>query len=115
MAEQSKKAIYLNQGRQGLDPSQIKAADILFKDIAIKYKDAPKSTEPINKTLFLFWWDGFDSAPEIVKLCVKSVIKNYPDYNIILLDKNKLKRVSSRRRYRLPGIHERQNNNSKLY
>lgn len=62
----SKKAIYLNQGRQGLDPSQIKAADILFKDIAIKYKDAPKSTEPINKTLFLFWWDGFDSAPEIV-------------------------------------------------
>lgn len=87
----SKKAIYLNQGRQGLDPSQIKAADILFKDIAIKYRDVPKSTEPINKTLFLFWWDGFDSAPEIVKLCVKSVIKNYPDYNIILLDKTNLK------------------------
>lgn len=86
----SKKAIYLDQGRQGLDQVQIEAARKLFLDIAIKYRDVPQSKEPINKVIYMFWWTGFDSAPEIVKLSLKSIKKSYPDYKLVLIDKTNI-------------------------
>lgn len=42
----------------------------------------------IEKNIFIFWWDGFDNAPYIVKKCRESVYKYYPDFNIIDIDKN---------------------------
>ena len=34
---------------------------------------------PINKNIFVFWWDGFENAPEIVKRCFDSACKYHPD------------------------------------
>lgn len=82
----TKKAIYLDQGRQGLDQVQIDAARKLFSDIADNYRTALQSQEPINKTLYMFWWTGFENAPEIVRVCLKSVRKFYPDYHLVLID-----------------------------
>lgn len=45
----------------------------------------------IEKNIFLFWWDGFDSAPEIVKKCNESVRDNYTDCNIIEITKHNYK------------------------
>lgn len=42
----------------------------------------------IEKNIFVFWWDGFDCAPEIVKKCLGSIEENHTDFNIIKIDKN---------------------------
>lgn len=49
----------------------------------------PESKENIDEPIWVFWNDGLDKAPEIVKACYKS-IKKYSDRNVILLtDDNK--------------------------
>lgn len=42
---------------------------------------------PIEKNVFVFWWDGFEQAPEVVKECLASVKCYYYDYNIIEITK----------------------------
>lgn len=42
----------------------------------------------IEKNIFVFWWDGFENAPEIVKKCFESVCKYHPDSKVIGIDKN---------------------------
>lgn len=48
-----------------------------------------------NKTIWILWYQGYDNAPEIVKLCIKSWIKFNPDYQIVILDKESLKQYIS--------------------
>lgn len=43
--------------------------------------------ETIEQNIFVFWWDGFERAPSIVKKCLKSVENNYGDYNVIQISK----------------------------
>lgn len=42
---------------------------------------------PIEKNIFVFWWDGFEKSPKIVKKCIESIYKFHQDYNIIVIDK----------------------------
>ncbi len=42
----------------------------------------------IEKNIFVFWWDGFENAPEVVKKCFNSVCKYHPDSKVIGIDKN---------------------------
>ena len=42
----------------------------------------------IEKNIFVFWWDGFENAPQIVKKCFDSVCKYHPDSKVIGIDKN---------------------------
>lgn len=42
-----------------------------------------------EKNIFVFWWNGFDDAPEIVKQCIKSIDDNYKNrFKIIKIDQN---------------------------
>lgn len=43
-----------------------------------------------NKTVWVCWFQGFDNAPEIVKLCIKSIYDHFKDFNIIFLDNNNI-------------------------
>ena len=52
--------------------------------INIKRKDIS------SKTCWIYWHQGFENAPEIVKACRRSVEKNLKGYKIILLDKSNL-------------------------
>lgn len=54
----------------------------LKKDINVSKK--------IEKNLFVFWWQGYDSAPEIVKKCIDNIYKYNVDKNIIFIDKDNL-------------------------
>ena len=61
----------------------------------LKYKD--KTPEGLkfnevkcNNPIWIYWKQGFDKAPDIVKVCVKSVKKNC-NQEIILLDDSNLK------------------------
>ena len=43
---------------------------------------------PIENNVFVFWWDGFEKAPEIVNACLRSVKKHHPNCNVITIDKD---------------------------
>lgn len=47
-----------------------------------------KGKNNFNKTVWLFWWQGIDLAPELVKSCYESVIRYFADWNIVVIDKN---------------------------
>lgn len=42
----------------------------------------------IEKNIFVFWWDGFENAPTIVKQCLQSIQDVHEDFEIIQIDKN---------------------------
>lgn len=44
----------------------------------------------INKTIFVYWKQGFDKAPEIVRKCVASIKNHCGDYNVVYLDSSNL-------------------------
>lgn len=57
--------------------------------IILKYKN--NSVPAFNgsqKNIFFFWWDGFDSAPDIVKKCYEKIKLYYQDFKLIIIDKN---------------------------
>lgn len=41
--------------------------------------------------VWVCWFQGIDSAPDIVKTCVNSIINMYSNKNVIILDKNNFK------------------------
>ncbi len=58
-----------------------------------EYKD--KTTDfdkcPINKNIFVFWWDGFENSPKVVKRCLDSVKRNNPESKTIEITKDTYK------------------------
>lgn len=41
-----------------------------------------------TKVIWLFWYQGFDNAPRLVKQCVDSIYRYAGEYQVILLDKS---------------------------
>lgn len=41
-----------------------------------------------SKVIWIFWWQGIESAPNLVKGCYRSVIDNFTDWDIVLVTKN---------------------------
>lgn len=66
------------------------------KPVLSNYKDQSiKNFTDDQKNIFVFWWDGFDSAPQLVKDCYNSVEKNYgKDFKIYKVDKTNYKELS---------------------
>ncbi|MGN8825146.1 capsular polysaccharide synthesis protein [Segatella copri] len=50
--------------------------------------------EPV-KIVWVMWWQGFDTAPEIVKGCQKQLQKNCSDYKVIQLTKYNYKQYAA--------------------
>lgn len=44
------------------------------------------SDQSINKTIWIMWWQGFDNAPDIVKMCLESWRSHNKEWNIVELD-----------------------------
>lgn len=42
---------------------------------------------PLERNVFVFWWDGFDEAPVLVKRCLESVRTVHPDCRVIPISK----------------------------
>lgn len=49
----------------------------------------PKDVK-LNKTIFVYWNQGFENAPEIVKKCVESIKKHSRDYYVVYLTSDNL-------------------------
>ncbi len=47
-----------------------------------------------NCCIWIFWWQGLECAPDVVKNCVASIEKNKKDHSVILVDKNNIKKYA---------------------
>lgn len=64
----------------------------LASDIVEKYRnydDYPMDTPP-SKQVWLFWWQGLEAAPEIVKLCYSAIQKNIPNATVTLITQDNI-------------------------
>jgi len=43
---------------------------------------------PDRDTIWCMWWQGLDSAPELVKVCISSIQRKNPTKKVIILDKS---------------------------
>lgn len=62
-----------------------------YKDLIEKYKSKEKNKAKRlkqSKIIWLFWWQGEDKAPQIVKACIKNIKKNAGNNKVILIDKS---------------------------
>ena len=41
---------------------------------------------PIEKIIWIYWHQGWDNAPDIIKICKKSWIKKNPEWDVRALD-----------------------------
>lgn len=55
----------------------------------LKGRTANKSVR-INKTIFVYWKQGFENAPTIVKKCAESIKSHAGNYDVLFLTKNNL-------------------------
>lgn len=62
----------------------------LLDDVVDKYKELPaasyNSCERGNQKIWVFWWSGEKTAPEIVKACIRSIRRNANGHDVIMLD-----------------------------
>lgn len=54
-----------------------------FKNVKLNDSD-----DRYRDKIWICWWQGLEQAPEIVKKCVDSIIKNSGNHEVILLDEN---------------------------
>lgn len=45
-------------------------------------------TTQYRNTIWCFWWQGIENAPDLVQTCVDSIRMRNPQCNVVLLDKN---------------------------
>lgn len=64
-----------------------------FKTLALGYDKAAKvtATDHTNNTIWVFWAQGFDQMPPLVKRCVEQIDKMKGDHQLVVLDKESLK------------------------
>lgn len=63
-----------------------------MKETIEKYRKIQDSAslDNINPTIWVCWLQGFDNAPDIVKLCVNSIIENANGAKVVLLTKENI-------------------------
>ena len=55
----------------------------------------PRDIQKKEKLIFVFWYQGFEKAPEIVKLCLQSLLLHAKKYKVVLLDGQNFKEYVS--------------------
>ena len=59
----------------------------LCEDVIEKYQTAPFESHKSSK-IWVFWWSGEETAPEIVKACLKSIREKANRHDVVFLDQN---------------------------
>lgn len=56
-----------------------------------KYNNEEETLVPLSKKyIWVFWYQGLDNAPSIVKKCIQSIKENSFDYEVMILDKDNI-------------------------
>lgn len=75
--------------------SQIKRNNVVCKYLNKHFKsliseNTKEENVESNNNIWVFWWTGLDTAPEIVRSCVQKMIKSSPNKKVVILDKNNI-------------------------
>jgi hypothetical protein len=69
-----------------------------YRKLLVYFKEASKNMdnqEIINsKNIWVLWWQGTDSMPDIVKTCYKSICKHSNGHNVVLITKDNYKKYT---------------------
>lgn len=57
-------------------------------------EEGKSDDDNLNKTVWIFWWQGIEQAPDLVKVCYKSIEENLKDWNIVLITKDNYKQYT---------------------
>lgn len=61
----------------------------LLADIILKYKDDNYTGEfSMEQPIWVCWWTGEETAPELVKQCIKSIRKQAKDHPVVLINQD---------------------------
>lgn len=73
--------------RKYYDNEILKFITINYSDIINSYKLKVNKNEKIQKksNIWIFWWQGIDNAPEIVKKCITNIINNKGKHKVIVI------------------------------
>ena len=61
-----------------------------FSDELNYYKNYKSDIEVVSNKIWVFWWQGIENAPELVKKCVQSIKLYNKDKDVIIIDKNNI-------------------------
>jgi len=61
-----------------------------YKDIIDKYKKMKSKNKKASNKIWVYWYQGIEEAPLIVKMCIKSMKENLYDSDIIILTKDNM-------------------------
>ena len=67
-------------------------ADIILKYKSIKYEPVPQND---IYSIWIFWWQGLENMPEVVKICYNSVLENAGEHPVHLITKENYKQYIS--------------------
>lgn len=63
-------------------------ADIISEYQAIDYKPIPQTG---NYPIWIFWWQGIDKMPEVVRICYNSVLENAGEHPVNVITEDNYK------------------------
>lgn len=76
---------------------EIQKSFLKIKDAYLDFVLNQPSNEVVNheipKIIWWCWLQGVDNAPDICKVCLKTVIEHYPECDVILIDNNNVKEL----------------------
>lgn len=55
----------------------------------------PVENMTLNQPIWVFWWQGVENAPKLIKLCIDSIKKNSCGHEVILLDKKNISKYTN--------------------
>lgn len=70
-----------------------KLKEEIHKYSNIKAENLPKLKDDYK--IWVFWWQGLDSAPKLVKDCVDSIIKHSNGHEVVIITKDNIKRYAN--------------------
>ena len=91
----------LGKSKTALEILRLSVSLKVKQRLAKKYKSVldefdnnwnPNLSHESNRTIWIFWWQGMENAPDLVKFCYESVKKNLgSDWEIVLLTEHNYK------------------------
>lgn len=97
---ESEKAIFLNRSKTEVLAALKKKDEYIIGDIERKcssvisssdtYRVTVSKSRRVDEPIWVFWWTGEETAPEIVKACIKSIRRNANGHRVIFLSKDNL-------------------------
>lgn len=80
----------LEIARLGMRNTVYKRLNKLYRDIQDEYSLVEKKNGIDENTIWITWFTGLETAPDIVKVCVNSIYNNFPEKNIIFLSNDNI-------------------------